>query len=66
MNEYKHFKDSLGMDDDFELHTWANINKLWTKWNSHELHEQFVNITKLHTIFTIHIISIHNYYITLR
>lgn len=28
MNEYKHFKDSLGMDDDFELHTWAEIDRL--------------------------------------
>lgn len=28
MNEYKHFKDSLGMDDDFELHTWAEIDRV--------------------------------------
>ena len=28
MNEYKHFKDALGMDDDFELHTWAEIDRL--------------------------------------
>lgn len=28
MNEYKHFKDSLGMEDDFELHTWDEINRL--------------------------------------
>lgn len=28
MNEYKHFKDSLGMDDDFELHTWDEIDRL--------------------------------------
>lgn len=28
MNEYKHFKDSLGMEDDFELHTWDEIDRL--------------------------------------
>jgi hypothetical protein len=28
MNEYKHFKDSLGMEDGFELHTWDEINRL--------------------------------------
>lgn len=28
MNEYKHFKDSLGIDDDFELHTWDEIDRL--------------------------------------
>lgn len=28
MNEYKHFKDSLGMEDDFKLHTWDEIDRL--------------------------------------
>lgn len=28
MNEYKHFKDTLGMDYDFELHTWDEIDRL--------------------------------------
>lgn len=28
MNEYKRFKDSLGMEDGFELHTWDEINRL--------------------------------------
>jgi hypothetical protein len=28
MNEYKHFKDALGMEDDFELHTWEEIDRL--------------------------------------
>lgn len=28
MNEYKHFKDALGMEEDFELHTWDEIDRL--------------------------------------
>lgn len=28
MNEYKHFKEALGMDDDVELHTWDEIDRL--------------------------------------
>lgn len=28
MNEYKHFKEALGMDDDFKLHTWDEIDRL--------------------------------------
>lgn len=28
MNEHKHFKDALGMDDDFEFHTWDEIDRL--------------------------------------
>lgn len=28
MNEYKHFKDALGTDDAFELHTWDKIDRL--------------------------------------
>lgn len=28
MNEYKHFKDALGTDDAFELHTWDEIDRL--------------------------------------
>lgn len=28
MNEYKHFKDSLGTDEAFELHTWDEIDRL--------------------------------------
>ena len=28
MNEYRNFKDTLGMDDDFELHTWDEIDRL--------------------------------------
>lgn len=31
MNEHKHFKDALGMDDDFELHTWDEIDRLKNK-----------------------------------
>lgn len=28
MNEYKHFKDALGTDAAFELHTWDEIDRL--------------------------------------
>jgi hypothetical protein len=28
MNEYKHFKESLGMEGDFVLHTWDEIDRL--------------------------------------
>lgn len=28
MNEYRNFKDALGMDDAFELHTWDGIDRL--------------------------------------
>lgn len=30
MNEYKHFKEALGMEDAFELHTWDEIDRLNT------------------------------------
>lgn len=28
MNEYKHFKEALGTDEAFELHTWDEIDRL--------------------------------------